>query len=1135
MADIFEAPANDENVRPSEPNAAAPSDRDRARFGFKKRPAGGRGGPEGSPSKEEASSRAPTPVKVHSPRMTPCVSAASLLSHAESCHAPGTVCAAPPTAAASVPGSWEAPAPLDLLALCDSELGDPEPAQALLRLKPRAGRYDFKDQIEELKNVVRPLKEALGERLKREAALRDTVSLHQSEIRRHLAGVDEQIARQTRLLEEKLARERTLNLEKVQLLRNHVLETEKAWQKKELVQECAVAERDRQTLELHAEALEQVNRQLQDSKEDFKRQLAEASQLLQSQIDASNRLAQDLQEASAQMERCLVAEWSAKLAALTSEKAAELERTLADFRAREETLKSEHELQVAELHRQKDEAGAMHMRQRVEAEGAHREEVAQLVAKQTKLEADLRAELERTAAEAQRLQRQMQEEREANEQQMMAEREAKEQLLKADHASREQQMQADFAAKFAELDTRSQQRERELVAEASGKLGDAVSSAQRREQELASKIEQLTSKLQTSTADSRIEFEAAASAARRCDEELRAELKASTFKAKTLGEDLSSARDRFDAQEQRLQQEILQAGNRIRRLEGEQATERSTRDRESIAKATLQGEHRTLLNVVAEQRSSLQDLQRKLATSQERGAELHQEVKGYEVESERLRDAVAEEQARLQKQQEELDATSAQLASTREDLAATSAELAAIRERSKRLSCGKREIELEFNSYREHNSTSNTAQMQAITDLRVTVDKLTQKVDLAQMEIGARKVDIDSHQTSIRRLEEQLALAEGSRRDLHNTIQELRGNIRVMCRVRPGAQDAGSALVLSEDNKLALSHGAEAYNFGFDKVFGPSSAQEDLFAEVSGLVQSALDGYKVCIFAYGQTGSGKTFTMQGGCEPSSWGLIPRSLRQIFSASEQMRLKGWQWTLKASFMEVYNEVIRDLLREDPGPKGSTSSTPQCHTIKHDADWGMMVTNMTCVQVSSIEHINALTTKASKLRAVGSTDMNSVSSRSHSIFALYLSGSNQELNSELRGALHLVDLAGSERLDRSGAVGDRLKETQNINRSLSSLADVFLAKAEGRSHIPFRNSKLTHLMEPCLSGQGKTLMAVNVGPEEANSHESLCSLRFASQVSQCTTGGKPKRAAKTLGKTASTVMLPTAASASRRGGC
>merc|ERR1719166_175146 len=134
------------------------------------------------------------------------------------------------------------------------------------------------------------------------------------------------------------------------------------------------------------------------------------------------------------------------------------------------------------------------------------------------------------------------------------------------------------------------------------------------------------------------------------------------------------------------------------------------------------------------------------------------------------------------------------------------------------------------------------------------------------------------------------------------------------------------------------------------------------------------------------------------------------------------------------------------------------------------------------------------------------MNSVSSRSHSMFALYLHGTNTAKDEQLHGALHLVDLAGSERLDKSGATGTRLKETQNINRSLSSLADVFMAKTEGgRTHVPFRNSKLTHLMEPCLSGQGKTLMLVNVAPERDNSHETLCSLRFASQVGQCDTGG------------------------------
>jgi len=112
------------------------------------------------------------------------------------------------------------------------------------------------------------------------------------------------------------------------------------------------------------------------------------------------------------------------------------------------------------------------------------------------------------------------------------------------------------------------------------------------------------------------------------------------------------------------------------------------------------------------------------------------------------------------------------------------------------------------------------------------------------------------------------------------------------------------------------------------------------------------------------------------------------------------------------------------------------------------------------------------------------------------------------------LHLVDLAGSERLERSGSQGERLKETQNINKSLSSLAHVISAKLEGRAHVPYRNSKLTHLMEPCLSGQGKTLMLVNVQADQDSTHETLCSLRFARQVSQCNTGGRARRSVRSL---------------------
>ena len=358
-------------------------------------------------------------------------------------------------------------------------------------------------------------------------------------------------------------------------------------------------------------------------------------------------------------------------------------------------------------------------------------------------------------------------------------------------------------------------------------------------------------------------------------------------------------------------------------------------------------------------------------------------------------------------------------------------------------------------------------------------------------------------------------------------MQELKGNIRVFCRIRPSLADAPSSMESADASKLSLSHGAEAYNFSFDKVFDPSVSQAAMFSEVDGLVQSALDGYKVCIFAYGQTGSGKTYTMQGSKDPESWGLIPRALTKILDVSRSMQAQGWSWTLQASFLEIYNESLRDLLHSG-GPAPS-------YAIKHEEAWGTVVANASRFDVHSMEQINTLMLRAAKQRVVGVTDMNAQSSRSHSVFALYLKGTNAELGTELHGALHLVDLAGSERLDKSGATGDRLKETQAINKSLSALADVFAAKSAGQSHVPFRNSKLTHLMEPCLSGQGKTLMLVNVAPEPGNSHESLCSLRFAKQVSQCDTGGgkQPKRHTKPVGPAASiskSVARPQTAAAS-----
>jgi len=296
---------------------------------------------------------------------------------------------------------------------------------------------------------------------------------------------------------------------------------------------------------------------------------------------------------------------------------------------------------------------------------------------------------------------------------------------------------------------------------------------------------------------------------------------------------------------------------------------------------------------------------------------------------------------------------------------------------------------------------------------------------------------------------------------------------------------------------------ASKYNFTFDRVFGPAIGQEAVFTEVSEFVQSALDGYNVCLFSYGQTGSGKTHTMQGSGYGQMRGLIPRAIEQVGEYKQELERDGWQYEMKVSFLEIYNETIRDLLRAE-------EHSELKHEVKVGADGRRFVSdiNMVPLEPTDLDAVEAVMRQAAKYRSVGHTDMNAVSSRSHSVFTLHLTALHPKNRQALRGTLNLCDLAGSERLDRSKATGDRAKETVAINKSLSSLTDVFAAIGKKASHIPFRNSKLTYLLQPSLSGDGKTLMVVNLSPTEMSTQESLCSLRFASQVNKCELG-KAKR--------------------------
>jgi len=393
----------------------------------------------------------------------------------------------------------------------------------------------------------------------------------------------------------------------------------------------------------------------------------------------------------------------------------------------------------------------------------------------------------------------------------------------------------------------------------------------------------------------------------------------------------------------------------------------------------------------------------------------------------------------------------------------------------------------------------------ALTARLVKATKACAAAELKAAEAAELKAKLKEKQARVDELESQALDADAMRRALHNQIQELRGNVRVFCRVRPTTSETACVDVAADGASVALtkSQGGDKESsvagFEFDRVFGPSSTQTEVFEEVSQLVQSALDGYKVCLFSYGQTGSGKTHTMLGdqACEKTR-GIIPRAVAKVVEASEANAKKGWRYDMTASYVEIYNEQVRDLLCAGSGHSDK-------HSIVHTPRGVTEVSGVRREPVASVDAAAGLVRRAASARAVEATQMNAVSSRSHTIFMLYITGTHDASGSRLTGCLNLVDLAGSERVGRSGAEGARLKEACAINKSLSCLGDVFQALSNKQSHVPYRNSKLTYLLQPCLGGDGKTLMFVNINPEAPSAEESLCSLKFASQVNAVELGG------------------------------
>lgn len=350
------------------------------------------------------------------------------------------------------------------------------------------------------------------------------------------------------------------------------------------------------------------------------------------------------------------------------------------------------------------------------------------------------------------------------------------------------------------------------------------------------------------------------------------------------------------------------------------------------------------------------------------------------------------------------------------------------------------------------------------------------------------------------------------RRKLFNTVQELRGNIRVFCRVRPsknGQDTDGSKFVSFPDASLG-EHGrvqACGKSFEFDHVFQPTSTQQDVYDETAGVVVSVVDGYNVCVFAYGQTGSGKTHTMNG--TESDRGVNYRALQNLFEIADQRR-EHCDVSVSVSMLEIYNESLRDLISPggENGPKLEIRRDPNGASPN-----AVYVPNLAEVEVISFDETWDVMMKGTLNRRIGRTDMNEHSSRSHLLVRVTVRCEDHKSGVKTSGVLHLVDLAGSERVSRSNASGDRLKEAQHINKSLSSLGDVFSALLSHANHVPYRNSRLTYLLQDSLGGDSKTLMFVNISCDEDDGQETLSSLLFAQRVAKVELGNAKKHTERT----------------------
>ncbi|KAI1827520.1 P-loop containing nucleoside triphosphate hydrolase protein [Xylaria intraflava] len=539
---------------------------------------------------------------------------------------------------------------------------------------------------------------------------------------------------------------------------------------------------------------------------------------------------------------------------------------------------------------------------------------------------------------------------------------------------------------------------------------------------------------------------------------------------------------------EKLQQEFearcgAEAEARLENLSQDNKDLRSTLERQK-----REHEHEIrLLNETLERRDAdLRRVEEELRAAANERLELRAQIEGNNETIERLRKRAEDAEQRLSKDKGHLGGQISLLSST-----------------------------LDLKSERIQTLEENTKKLQSECELEI------QNIKLA----AERKI---AEETAV--LRDRLVKEEERRHRLFEQVQELKGNIRVMCRIKPPSDAAKDALItfqpqwndLEEDKIDGITIPTvredptepgkmlpgKPRDFNFERVFDEKCTNGDVFDEISQLVQSVMDGKKVCIFCYGQTGSGKTFTMSKRQGDGDDGVIPRTQGMIFGEVERLKTLGWEFTVEGSYLEVYQDKLYDLL-------ASRHSKPEPLTVDPLGD-ELKIKGHDFTLLNEARDLDEMIRTADSNRHVAATAKNDRSSRSHSILVLKIHGVKRGADGEVvrtrKGTLNLIDLAGSEKPDKNGSP-QVYREGVEINSSLSYLRTVLSGLGQGRTEgVDFRSYTLTQLLRPSLGKGCRTLMFVMVSPLKENENETIRSLEFARDAQKVKMGGNGAKSKK-----------------------